>query len=74
MRITSKGQITIPIAIREQYGLLPDTDIEFEISEVGIIVKKSTKHNNRGARVLTHMRRKSTISMTTDEIMSLTRG
>ena len=32
MRITSKGQVTIPQAIRERYGLLPDTDVEFVVS------------------------------------------
>ena len=27
MRITSKGRVTIPAAIRKQAGLLPDRDI-----------------------------------------------
>jgi AbrB family looped-hinge helix DNA binding protein len=31
MRITAKGQVTIPIAIRRKLGLLPDTEVEFEI-------------------------------------------
>jgi AbrB family looped-hinge helix DNA binding protein len=30
MRITSKGQVTIPVEIREQAGLLPGTDVDFE--------------------------------------------
>jgi AbrB family looped-hinge helix DNA binding protein len=30
MRITSKGQVTIPAEIREQAGLLPHTDVRFE--------------------------------------------
>ena len=29
MRITSKGQVTIPQAIRERAGLLPNTEVEF---------------------------------------------
>ena len=29
MRITSKGQVTIPVEIREQAGLLPDTEVTF---------------------------------------------
>ena len=29
MKITSKGQVTIPIHIREQFGLLPDTEVVF---------------------------------------------
>jgi len=30
MRITSKGRVTIPRAIREKAGLLPHTEVEFE--------------------------------------------
>ena len=29
MRITSKGQVTIPQEIRERAGLLPNTEVEF---------------------------------------------
>lgn len=35
MRITSKGQVTIPQAIREATGLLPNTEVEFQISRGG---------------------------------------
>ena len=31
MQITTKGQVTIPQHIREQLGLLPHTEVEFEI-------------------------------------------
>ena len=31
MRITSKGQVTIPVAIREKAGLLPHTEVDFEL-------------------------------------------
>ena len=30
MRITTKGQVTIPQAIREELGLLPGTEVTFE--------------------------------------------
>jgi AbrB family looped-hinge helix DNA binding protein len=30
MRITSKGQVTIPVDIRERAGLLPHTEVDFE--------------------------------------------
>jgi AbrB family looped-hinge helix DNA binding protein len=33
MRITSKGQVTIPQHIREALGLLPDTEVEFELDK-----------------------------------------
>ena len=31
MRITSKGQVTMPIEIRERLGLLPNSEVEFEV-------------------------------------------
>jgi AbrB family looped-hinge helix DNA binding protein len=31
MRITTKGQVTIPQEIREELGLLPNTEVTFEI-------------------------------------------
>jgi antitoxin PrlF len=42
VRVTSKGQVTIPQAIRERYGLLPDTDVDFIVSggRVTIVPRK----------------------------------
>ena len=31
MRIRSKGQVTIPVEICERLGLLPDTEVTFEV-------------------------------------------
>ncbi len=41
MRVTSKGQVTIPIEAREKLGILPHTEVEFEVdhgshAEVGM--------------------------------------
>jgi AbrB family looped-hinge helix DNA binding protein len=40
MRITSKGQVTIPIEIREKMGLLPDTEVEFQIKGDTVRIKR----------------------------------
>jgi AbrB family looped-hinge helix DNA binding protein len=74
MRITSKGQVTIPIEIREKMGLLPDTDVEFKITGNTVLLKKAGSPSKRGRDLINHMRRKATVRMTTDEILSLTRG
>ena len=76
MRITSKGQVTIPMDIREKLGLLPDTEVEFEIDRDAVRVKKASRAHprNRGRTLITHMRGRSTRRITTDEIMKLTRG
>jgi AbrB family looped-hinge helix DNA binding protein len=75
MRITSKGQVTIPLEIREKMGLLPDTEVEFEIEENTVCLRKAKAAPSRRSRNLIHrLRGKGTVKMTTDEIMALTRG
>lgn len=73
MRITSKGQVTIPQHIRELSGLLPATEVEFEITDAGILIKKA-KTRAFGNKLIRHMRGRADTKMTTDEIMHLTRG
>jgi antitoxin PrlF len=75
MRITSKGQVTIPQNIREQMGLLPDTEVEFVVegNTVRLMRIEPTKGESRGQRILRHLRGRATVSMSTDEIMALTR-
>ena len=33
MRVTSKGQVTIPQEIRERFGFMPETEIDFVIDD-----------------------------------------
>jgi AbrB family looped-hinge helix DNA binding protein len=78
MRITAKGQVTIPARIREEAGLLPNTEVEFITAgrgEVRLVkVTKKTARKSRGELLVEHMRGKGNLRMTTDEIMALTRG
>lgn len=75
MLITSKGQITIPVEYREALGFLPHTDVEFERVGGELRIRKSNKNKekSRGQKLIEIMAGKSQISMTTDEIMKLTR-
>ena len=82
MRITSKGQVTIPLALRQKTGLLPDTDVEFELAGEAVLVRRTraskqgrSKKPSRGERLIAHMRKHpGDVRMTTDEILALTRG
>jgi antitoxin PrlF len=74
MRITSKGQVTIPLKIRERMGLLPESEVEFEIDGNTVRLKKVGTQSRRGRNLVARMRGKGTVRMTTDEIMALTRG
>ena len=76
MRITSKGQVTIPMNIREKLGLLPNTEVVFEIDRDAVRMKKASapKGPDRGRALIEHMRGKGTRRITTDQIIKLTRG
>ena len=74
MKITTKGQVTIPLDIREQLGLLPHSEIEFVVKGKKVFLHKISKRNMRGQAIIQRMRGKGTIKMSTDQIMSLTRG
>jgi AbrB family looped-hinge helix DNA binding protein len=76
MRITSKGQVTIPIEIREKLGLLPNTEVDFEIrgQTVRLVRAAAKRAPTRGARIVERMRGSANVKMTTDEIMALMRG
>jgi AbrB family looped-hinge helix DNA binding protein len=76
MRITSKGQVTIPVEIREKAGLLPGTEVEFQYDDgtVSIFKARSSRRETRGQRAVRLLRGSATVKMSTDEIMALTRG
>lgn len=74
MKITTKGQVTIPQNIREKYGFLPHTEVEFIVEEGEVRLIKKTNADSFGKKVVNHLRGRGSVEMTTDEIMSLTRG
>lgn len=74
MRITSKGQVTIPILIRERMGLFPGTEVGFEIRDGEVVVRKLRRPSGLGRRLVDHMTGRADTDLTTDEIMALTRG
>lgn len=76
MRITSKGQVTIPIAIREKAGLMPNTEVDFDFDGHSVRIRRARRKKglNRGEELVARMRGRGDVKMTTDEIMALTRG
>lgn len=76
MRITTKGQVTIPVEIREKAGLLPHTEVDFELDGEGVrIVKaRAPRGETRGQEIVRRLRGSATVKMSAEEIMALTRG
>ena len=77
MQITSKGQVTIPQQVRLRLGLLPHTEVEFELAGDNARIRKVYRSKGLGARgqsALSALSGAADARMSTDEIMALTRG
>lgn len=79
MRVTSKGQVTIPIEIRERLGIVAESEVEFSLRGETATLRKVTPGKNRRRRideVIANARGKGSANrdLTTDQIMALTRG
>jgi antitoxin PrlF len=70
MRVTQKGQVTIPQEVRRALGIRPGSDVEFELDRRGarLIVDRA-----RAADEVARMRGAGDVELTTDEILALTR-
>ena len=75
MKVSTKGQVTIPQEIREQLGMLPGSEVEFCVEGQAAMIVPVKNGQSRGWKLVEHLRsHPPTIKMTTDEIMALTRG
>ena len=77
MRITAKGQVTIPQLVRERAGFMPGTDVTFEL-EAGVVrlvkTDRATARISRGQKLVENLRGQGDFKMTTDEVIALFRG
>jgi antitoxin PrlF len=77
MRITTKGQVTIPQEIREALGLLPNTEFTFDIVDGEARLRKTRRGGelSRGDGIIGRLRSvRPSNKLTADEIMALMRG
>ncbi|GAA1880482.1 AbrB/MazE/SpoVT family DNA-binding domain-containing protein [Lapillicoccus jejuensis] len=72
--VTDKGQVTIPKHLRDELGIGPGTSVEFELEGDRLVVRKAVDRPSRGQRLVERMRGRGDVSLTTDEIMALTRA
>jgi AbrB family looped-hinge helix DNA binding protein len=75
MRLTSKGQVTIPQEIRERLGLLPLSEVEFDVVGDSVRIRKARGKQTRGEMIVARLRGSAwKPGLTTDQIMAMTRG
>jgi AbrB family looped-hinge helix DNA binding protein len=70
MRVTQKGQVTIPLEVRRALGIGPGSEVGFQLDERGarLVVDQAS-----AAREIEQMRGAGDVELTTDEILALTR-
>jgi len=71
MRVTTKGQVTIPRSIRENLGITPETEIEFIEENGKFYIVKTDEPKLKGK--FKNLRGIATAKMSTEEILKLTR-
>lgn len=71
MRVTSKGQVTIPREVRRRLGIEAGTEVDFEV--VDDAVRLVRRRGRGGAELVATMRGRGGLGMSTDDIMALTR-
>ena len=77
MKVTIRGQITVPLALRERFGLQPGTEVEFVANSDALLVKPR-KRGKRAATAYDAWILKAAGSartkLSTDQILAMTRG
>jgi antitoxin PrlF len=68
--VSSKGQITLPIEIRQKLGLGPGTPVQFEIREGGVLLRKGTSGEHPVDKVFGRLR----LDRPVDELIDEMRG
>jgi len=73
MRITTKGQVTIPQHIREELGLHPNTEVEFSVDGDRAVLRPKTGAPTIGELTVRRLREGPKMIMSSKELMSLLR-
>lgn len=67
-RISSKGQVTVPIEARNRLGLQPGTVVRFEIRENGVLMRKGNPGRHPVDRVFGTLKLRKPVDALLDEM------
>jgi AbrB family looped-hinge helix DNA binding protein len=74
VRITSKGQVTIPQQVRRELGLEPGDEVTIVVRDGAATIVPTQGPSGRGRRIVNALLGRGDVELSTDEIMALTRG
>jgi len=74
MKLNSKGQVTIPAALRERHNLHEGDEVDVIEDGGALRIVRAEMSQTRGQRLVRRMRGRATSTMSTDQLMELLRG
>ncbi|MDR3265686.1 MAG: hypothetical protein LBT15_06725 [Synergistaceae bacterium] len=74
VRLTIKGQVTVPLRVRKYLEVGPRDEVSFLIDEGRVLLVKGEEPGDDLVKQLNKMKGSGNGRMTTDEIMQFTRG
>jgi AbrB family looped-hinge helix DNA binding protein len=72
--VTTKGQVTIPKAVRDMLGIVPGSKVDFRRNADGHVEMVKAGQGDRPASRFARFIGHAGPGMSTDEVMRLTRG
>jgi AbrB family looped-hinge helix DNA binding protein len=73
MRITEKGQVTIPLSVRESLGMRPFSEVEIEVEGDHAVIRRKANADAVAERIGRY-RGAANVGLTTEQILELTRS
>lgn len=73
MRMTSKGQVTIPLELRERYGLGAGVEVDVIATEDGALVRPAVR-TTRGEEAVERLLGRADGGLDAEAVLALTRG
>lgn len=70
MRVTQKGQVTIPLEVRRALGIKPGSEVQFDLDEHGARLRVDRE---RAADEIARLRGAGDVELSTEQILALTR-
>jgi AbrB family looped-hinge helix DNA binding protein len=71
VRVTQKGQVTIPLAVRRALGITPGTEVRFELDDG---TARLVPDRDQAAAEIARARGSGDVELSTDEILALSRS
>jgi AbrB family looped-hinge helix DNA binding protein len=66
--VSSKGQITIPVEVRERLGLRPGTMVRFELRDGGVLLRKGSEESHPVDQVFGCLKLSRSVDRSLDEM------